>query len=321
MNTLPLYYSTKYQEYYKDHGTYLSTSSGLEKIEVVEGIPRFAPRTNYADAFGAQWKKFRLSQLDSYSGFPISRERLRKSLGRALWDNLKNKTVLEAGCGAGRFTEILLEQGAYVMSIDLSYAVEANKDNFPVNERHRVAQSNILNLPFHSRQFDIVLCLGVVQHTPNPEATIAKLYEHVRPGGSLVFDHYTYSLRRNLRTKFLFRTVFKRLSAEKGMYWSEKLVDMFFPLHKAVRNNYPLLVLLSRISPINSYYHTYPYFSHDLLKEWAYLDTHDTLTDWYKHLRTRNQIRHILKSLGLKDVKCEYGGNGVEARGARPLIK
>src|SRR5712691_4678777 len=78
------------------------------------GIPRFVSSENYSAAFGSQWKKYRLTQLDSHTSVPISRNRLMRCLGDALSANLRNKQVLEAGCGAGRFTEILLEKGAYV---------------------------------------------------------------------------------------------------------------------------------------------------------------------------------------------------------------
>jgi len=44
-------------------------------------IPRFVPESNYADNFGMQWNKFRQTQLDSFSGHPISRDRFWKATG------------------------------------------------------------------------------------------------------------------------------------------------------------------------------------------------------------------------------------------------
>src|ERR1700719_2064055 len=82
-----------------------------EKFFLRQGIPRFVDQRNYADAFGEQWKKYRLTQLDPFSGVPITEERLRRCLGEELWTSLTGKHVLECGCGAGRFTEILLRQG------------------------------------------------------------------------------------------------------------------------------------------------------------------------------------------------------------------
>jgi len=52
------------------------------------------------------------------------------SLGDTSWNRYHGNQVLEAGCGAGCFTEILLERGAYVTSIDSSEAIEANQEKF-----------------------------------------------------------------------------------------------------------------------------------------------------------------------------------------------
>jgi 2-polyprenyl-3-methyl-5-hydroxy-6-metoxy-1,4-benzoquinol methylase len=72
-------------------------------------------------------------------------------------------------------TEVLLSTGAFVTSVDLSSAVEANQENFPQDERHRIIQADVLRLPFPQGQYDTVFCLGVIQHTPRPEETLEKL--------------------------------------------------------------------------------------------------------------------------------------------------
>lgn len=284
---------------------------------IVDGIPRFVPQENYSAAFGEQWKRYRKTQLDTYTGSPISRDRLRRCLGEDLWASLEGKHVLEAGCGAGRFTEILLEKSALVTSVDLSDAVVANQENFPQSESHRIAQADIMCLPFAPRQFDIVLCLGVIQHTPNSEGAIAALFDQVRPGGWLVIDHYRYSVRYYLRTAPLFRIFMRKMSKDKTIRFTEKMVDLLLPLHRRVRKVRPAQTLLSRVSPIVVYYQAFPQFSEELQREWALLDTHDSLTDYYKRFRTRGQIEGTLRKIGMQKINCEYGGNGVEARGQR----
>jgi SAM-dependent methyltransferase len=274
----------------------------------------------YADAFGLQWNVYRKTQLDSHTGTPISRRRAQRCMGEEAWNMLGRDAgtdVLEVGCGAGRFTEVLLAEGARVTSVDLSTAVEANQANFPQNERHRVLQADVMRLPFAPRQYDIVFCLGVIQHTPSPEATIAKLYDQVRPGGWLVIDHYAYNLSSFTKvTAWLVRSVVHRMSPERGLRWTERLVALFFPLHRALRHNHAAHALLSRISPISSYFHAYP-FNDALQRQWSLLDTHDWLTDWYKHYRTKGQIRRTLERLGVVELTCENGGNGVEAHSRR----
>jgi SAM-dependent methyltransferase len=283
-----------------------------------DNIPRLVQDSSYAGSFGEQWKRYRTIQLDSRSKTTITRERARRCLGEELWQSLTGRHVLECGCGAGRFTEILLERGALVTSIDLSEAVDANLKNFPQNDRHRIAQADICSLPFPEASYDVVFCLGVLQHTPDPEKSITALARQVKPGGWLVIDHYRYSLSWFTKTAPLFRWYMLRLPVEKRLSRTERIVDFFLPLHRRVRGKAALQALLSRISPVICYYGTFPDLSEDMHRQWSLLDTHDSLTDAFKHFRTKKQIRNTLKILSLQDIRCEHGGTGVEARARRP---
>jgi hypothetical protein len=71
------------------------------------------------------------------------------------------------------------------------------------------------------------------------------------------------------------------------------------------------------ISPLVDYFDSYPELGEARLAEWAVLDTYDTLTDRYKHLRTLEEIRDALRANGLTDIEACYGGNGLEARARR----
>jgi 2-polyprenyl-3-methyl-5-hydroxy-6-metoxy-1,4-benzoquinol methylase len=287
-------------------------------------IPRLlAAGNNYADAFGEQWIEYRITQLDSYTQTDISKDRLRRCLGEPLWSSLQKPgrvEILESGCGAGRFTEILLKlPAASVTSTDLSSAVEPNKANCPLSDRHRILQCDINQLPFAPEQFDIVVCLGVIQHTKDPERTIGDLYEQVKPGGWLVIDHYTQTLSYYTKlSEWLLRPILKRASPARGLTVTKALTRVFFPLHRAVRNATPLQMLLSRFSPLLTYYHLFPQLNDKLQYEWAELDTHDSLTDFYKHLRSPGSIKSTLQTLGSRNVWVERGGNGVEARCQKP---
>lgn len=288
------------------------------EIPIVNGVPRFVSGSNYADHFGAQWNRFRRTQLDSYTGIPITRERLRRCLGEELWKTLSGKLILECGCGAGRFTEILLDEGAKVVSIDLSSAVEANAAQFPPSDTHRIAQADIGKLPFAAGSFDVVVCLGVIQHTPNPEFTIQKLYDQVAPGGTLIIDHYALTLGWYTKTAPLFRIFMKRMKPEPALKFTELLVDTCLPVQKAVRNVPGIRSIVHRLLPVMSYYNVYPELNDQQQRDWAFLDTHDSLTDEFKHSRNKQQITQILQGLGAREIWCEFGGNGVEARARKP---
>jgi len=300
----------------EDDGFFRCT--GGHSFPVLRGIPRFVEGDTYSNAFGLQWRLHPRTQLDSYTRTTLSRDRARRALSPRLFDALEGLSVLEVGCGAGRFTEVLLEAGALVTSVDLSDAVDANQENFPQGDRHRIAQADVYALPFPAMSYDVVFCLGVVQHTPSPEQTIAALYEQVKPGGWLALDHYTDRLRWYLSTAPAFRAVLRRLPAADGLRLTDALVRCLFPLHRRAATGLPG-VLLRRISPIQTYYHAFPELPEDVQREWSYLDTHDVLTDWYKHFRTAAQIEATLHDLGLEDVEVTKGGNGVEARARRPL--
>ena len=315
------------------HGTLAAKGERLEcgvghQFRVDSGIPRILlSETQYVDAFGEQWNKYRLTQLDSFTKTTISRDRLRRCLGEGLWHQLSDAApeavshVLETGCGAGRFTEVLLDlPAAAVTSTDLSSAVDANQKNCPQSERHRLIQCDINALPFAPGSYDVVVCLGVIQHTPDPEQTIASLFAQTKPGGWLVIDHYARSLSNYTKiTALLLRPVLKRLSPRTGTAATEALTKVFIPLHRLAGKKRWMQRLLSRVSPLLTYYHVYPQMDDRLQYEWALLDTHDHLTDFYKHFRTAGQLRDVLSALGAEEIQVARGGNGVEARCRKPV--
>ena len=312
----PIFFSRKHKQNYSRVSN--GWEAGGEVMPVVDDIPRFVKTGSYASLFGDQWKRYTKTQLDSYTGVPISKQRLERCLGN-LRDNLQNKVMLEAGCGAGRFTEILLEKGTNLVSADLTSAVEANKENCPVTDRHLIIQADINDMPFSDGSFEIVLCIGVIQHTPNPDQTIENLYNLVKPGGTLIIDHYTYGKSYMFRLAPFYRRFLRKMPPEKTIPYTQRLVNRYLPWHKRFANSKILSVLLNRISPVASYYRTIPDLNDQQQVEWSLLDTHDSLTDYFKHFRSKPELVSLMKRLGAINIWCEYGGNGVELRCNKPL--
>ena len=261
------------------------------------GIPTFVEDEPYVSAFGLQWLKHAKTQLDSHTGLTITRDRLSRMFG-PLYSQLDGKVVLEAGCGAGRFTEVLLESTSLITAIDLSVAVLANYENNGKNSNLRIARASITELPFEKEQFDIVFCPGVVQHTPNPSKSISELYKQVKPGGWLILDQYRYNFPSILKTTWVARLILKRLTPEIGLVLTDWLVKIWLPAHKKVANNRILEVLLFRISPITSHYAGYPNMSEEDQVAWARLATHDNLTDYHKYYTTVHGMKRVIQSLG-----------------------
>ncbi|PWT94733.1 MAG: hypothetical protein C5B55_02250 [Blastocatellia bacterium] len=293
------------------------------RVPVVNNIPRFVSSENYAAAFGLQWNVFKKQMLDSFSGTTIFRDRLIGCLGGSL-DVVRNKKVLEVGCGAGPFTEVLLSAGATVFACDLSNAVEANYENCCHSSKYFVCQADVYALPAQPNSFDVVLCLGVVQHTPDPEKTIATLARYLKPDGLLVIDHYSPSYPRPFSRRIL-RAFLLRLPSSLTTKITLGLARTLVQVHKLTWNQrrgvWRVRRFLQFHSPLVDQYDDLPQLGPELLGEWSVVITHDTLTDHYKHLRSVEQISACLAECGLTQIETYYGGNGVEARARRPMSK
>lgn len=292
------------------------------RYAVIRGIPRFVPEENYASAFGKQWQLFARTQLDSHTGLTLSEDRLARCLGYPI-EGLAGQLVLEAGSGAGRFTELLLRSGAWVDSFDYSSAVDANARNNGLNDRLTLVQADIRHIPFPPGAYDVVLCLGVVQHTPDPEESLRSLWSRVKPGGQLVFDHYRWKLRNHLPPPLgvagmVYRWYFLSLPRERQYDAVKRVFDFWFPLVWRWRASPLLQFLLSRLTPIVNYWPHFGLRDREMYYEWMLLDTHDAMTDVYKHRRTASGLAGFLHSLGAVDIVTRHAGNGVEVSCRKP---
>jgi SAM-dependent methyltransferase len=298
------------------------------RVPVEDGVPRFTASESYAAGFGLQWSAHARTQLDSASGTHISRERLARCLGGL--QAVTGRSVLEVGCGAGRFTEVLLDAGARVFACDLSRAVDANHANFRGRADYFVCQADLMRLPIAGASFDVVVALGVMQHTPRPEAAVRALAAALRPVGLLVMDHYgrppgagwSWRLAAALAPRSLLRHVMLRLPPRLAQATVTGVTRALLPLHRRLWRRGPVADrargILRRVSPLVDHYDRLPELSPDQLAEWAALDTHDALTDRYKHLRTVDEVRAGLAATGLVPLEVVYAGNGVEARARKP---
>jgi SAM-dependent methyltransferase len=277
-----------------------------------DGIPRFVPPDNYAASFGLQWQRHRRTQLDSAVGQPISEQRLFQATGWAR--DLRGQRILEAGSGAGRFTEVLCRSGATVYSFDYSGAVDANRLNNGAHANLQLFQADILRIPLREAWFDHVICLGVLQHTPDPRRSFLSLARHVKPGGDLVIDVYRRSLAAALQWKYVLRPLTRRLDPAR--------------LHAAIEALTPALVAptswlrrlggraAARLSPIVEYSHLG--LAPEQNVQWAVLDTFDMYSPAHDHPQTAATVRRWFEEAGFGDVEVFNGYNGIVGRGRRP---
>jgi SAM-dependent methyltransferase len=290
-------------------------TDGVISYVIQNDIPRFVKSENYTEAFGLQWNTFRRTQFDSYTKVNITEKRLENSLGFPL-GKLKGKKVLEAGSGAGRFTEILLKHGAIVYSFDYSSAVDANFLNNMPNENLTLFQADILEIPFVDLFFDTVVCLGVLQHTPSSERSIRELNRVLKKGGSFVFDHYKWHLGNFTTLYMVYWFIIKKFNPSTQLKITSCLVRIFHPIHWCFRDSGFIQLLLRRISPINFYYGRYE-LPKEILYEWSMLDTHDRNTDYYKRHYTMRGFKKLISKFPFENLKIHYGGTGIVCSGIK----
>lgn len=278
---------------------------------IKNNIPRFVPESNYANSFGFQWNRHRQAQLDSYSGLSISRARL---FSVTQWkENLSGQRILEAGSGAGRFTEILLQTGALVYSFDYSEAVDANFANNGQNPNLVLFQGDIFHIPLPPTSFDKVLCLGVLQHTPEPERAFMSLATMVRPGGELVIDVYANTLAAWLQWCYILRPITRRMDKDRLYRLISNWAPRLIPIARFLRNIAGRAG--ARLMPIAEYSHLG--LSPKLNREWVILDTFDIYSPAHDHPQSIATVQRWFQTAGFTEISVCRGPNGVVGKGRK----
>ena len=119
---------------------------------------------------------------------------------------LQGKRVLDVGCGGGILADSMARQGAEVVGIDLAtkalkvaqlHALEAGTQG--VSYREISAEALAVEQP---GSFDVVTCMEMLEHVPDPSSIVKACAELVKPGGYVFFS----TINRNMKA-FLFAIV------------------------------------------------------------------------------------------------------------------
>lgn len=282
---------------------------------IIKFIPRFVPISNYADSFGMQWNIHKNDQHDKFSNVNSSQERFKNE---TKWGkNLEGETIIEAGCGAGRFTEFAAKTGAMVLSFDYSIAVEASYEHHKDRDNVLIIQADIYNMPFQNNVADKIFCFGVLQHTPNAKEALRSLTTKLKTQGNLAADNYPFLSTTWFNTKYWVRPITKRIPHKMLYWWCQKHVKLMWPVFKFNRKVFPP----KRANRINWRLLIPDYTSHGLeeqkLKEWAVMDLFDMLSPMYDRPVKLETFRKWFEELGYEDVDVHMGYNGCEGRGRK----
>lgn len=128
---------------------------------------------------------------------------------RANWiDNLApvaEKKVLDVGCGGGILAESLAQRGAQVTGIDMGDAplgvakLHQLESGLSIDYQKSTAEDFAQQ---HENAFDVVTCLEMLEHVPDPSSVVQACAKMVKPGGHVFFS----TINRNSKA-FLFAII------------------------------------------------------------------------------------------------------------------
>lgn len=104
---------------------------------------------------------------------------------------LAGKKVLDVGCGGGILSESMAQRGADVSGIDMGEAplsvakLHQLESGLKINYRRITAEELADQEP---EQYDVVTCLEMLEHVPEPAKVIAACARLVKPGGQVFFS-------------------------------------------------------------------------------------------------------------------------------------
>ena len=116
--------------------------------------------------------------------------------------SLRGKRVLDVGCGGGILSEAMARRGAQVTGIDLApltieiAELHALESQLSIRYVREAAETHATH---SAGAYDVVTCMEMLEHVPQPESVLRALHDLVRPGGDIVVS----TLNRNLKAYLL----------------------------------------------------------------------------------------------------------------------
>jgi 2-polyprenyl-3-methyl-5-hydroxy-6-metoxy-1,4-benzoquinol methylase len=296
---------------FKDSGVRCRDCGRTYSRDLHNGVISFVEEESYAESFGLQWKTFSREQLDN-DRFHHSELRFRQETG-FFPEHIAGKTVLDAGCGMGRFLDIVSRDGAALaVGVDLSSAVDAAASNLSDRDNVLIVKGDIFRLPFRRGSFDVVFSIGVLQHTPSAEQAFRALVPMVKPGGEIAISVYAATVKPgvgwalNMFRRRFFRVFTRRLPKRLMLWWSLYCVPALWVIDKI-----PVVRWIRYLFPA-AIYANYPL-------RWSVLDTFDIYATELESRHRPKEVFRWFREAGLINVDLLDSEEGwVSVRGRAP---
>lgn len=290
-----------------EQGT-LSTSAG-EQYPVVRCVPRFVGGEDYSESFGYEWRRWPRLQFDDQNvGKAMELNSLRKWEGIVgLTGSLEGQRIVEFGCGAGRFLDVVRRKGGMAAGIDLSLAVDAARNNFSGDPQVLIVQGDVTCPPFREGSFDGGYTIGVLHHTPNPVEGLRQLARCVKKGGWVACSVYP----RN--------SVYAHPSLARWRKWHGRVVASWGSAPALAYSMlsayvlwwaYRIMAHLPLANRLASYLdREWLPVAHVSDSAWRLLDTFDSITPSYASTHTREEVQGWFAEAGCSDVRQSLWGD------------
>lgn len=277
------------------------TSSEGRRYPIVRGIPRFVGEEHYSASFGFEWNRWPRVQFESENvGTPMEGYTLRmwERVTGVTDDQVRGKTIVEFGCGPGRFLDVVRRKGGRAVGIDLSQAVEAARRNFADDPEVLVVQGDVLNPPFRPGAFDGGYTVGVLHHTPEPAAGLAALARAVKPGGWVNCCVYTRGSFYDFPSVAAFRWLHNRVFApvlgyRPALAYSQFSARVLTPLLRSARRLPGGTRFAGRVGK-----YLLPWLDIPDAR-WRVLDVFDGITPSHASTHTESEVHDWLRQAGL----------------------
>ena len=294
----------------------LLISAEGDRYPIINYVPRFLEGEDYLESFGYEWQKWSRVQFDSENvGRPMAghTERMFDAITGFSADFLSGKTVVEFGCGPGRFLDVVRRREGIAVGIDMSLAVEAARKNFWDDPNVLIVQGDILNPPFRDQAFDAGYSVGVFHHTPQPDAALKQLARVVKTDGAIACCVYPKMGLYNSRAVARFRKVHNKLKKIFGnspataySYFSAYVLYSIFSRVRRRPRGARLIDYLEERFLVNVYIPD---------ARWRVLDVFDAITPAFASTHTGAEVRSWFTAADCREItEMPWGSTVFTAR-------
>jgi len=170
---------------------FLINGSGMGSYDAhfLENSIQEDPKIKSGQVYGKFWKE--LTEKENLRTIKLIKNRF-KSFKKIKFNSyFKDKNILDAGCGGGRYSYALSGLGPKkVTGIDFGIdGLKSASQTFKAKNL-QFKQANVLEIPFKDNSFDFVLSNGVIHHTENFEKGLEEVIRVCKPGGDIYLYLY-----------------------------------------------------------------------------------------------------------------------------------